>query len=185
MDAIRKSSFQPLALSLIAGAALLRLVPHPPNFAPIGALALFSGARLKGWQAYLIPILAMLITDPILSHMMGYSAYSSATLIIYLSLSMYVLLGRMLLQNTANAPKIAVVAIAGSIQFFLITNFLVWSSGSLYAHSFAGLISCYLAALPFFGYTLTADLFYSAILFSVYAVLKSRSERTAGDILAS
>jgi len=64
----KRSNPQPVAIALAVGAALLRLVPHPPNWAPVGAVALFGGARLKGWSAYLVPLLAMLITDPILSH---------------------------------------------------------------------------------------------------------------------
>ena len=172
----RKSSYQPVALGLILGAAMLRLIPHPPNFAPVGALALFSGARLKGWQAYLVPVLAMLITDPILSHMAGYPAYSRATLVIYLSVLMYVLLGRGFLQNSSKLIRIASVAFLGSVQFFLITNLMVWGGGTLYPHTPSGLLLCYTEALPFFGYTLGGDLVYAAILFGTYAVLKDRLE---------
>ncbi|MDQ2712699.1 MAG: hypothetical protein M3Y24_10810 [Acidobacteriota bacterium] len=172
----RKSSYQPVALGLILAAAMLRLIPHPPNFAPVGALALFSGARLKGWQAYVVPLLAMLITDPILSHMVGYSAYSSATVIIYLSILIYVLLGRTFLRNSSKVVRIASVALLGSIQFFLITNLMVWGGGTLYPHTPSGLLLCYTEALPFFGYTLAADLFYAAILFGAYAALRYRLE---------
>ncbi len=73
-----KTSFQPLALVLTVVAALVRLIPHPWNFAPIGGMALFGGSRLRGWQAFGIPLLAMIVTDPIISHMMGYPAYSKA-----------------------------------------------------------------------------------------------------------
>ncbi len=172
----RKLSYQPIALGLILAAAMLRLIPHPPNFAPVGALALFSGARLKGWQAYAVPLLAMLITDPILSHMAGYSAYSSATLIIYTSILIYVLLGSTLLRNSSKVVRIASVAFLGSLQFFCITNLMVWGSGTLYPHTPAGLLLCYTEALPFFGYTLAGDLFYAATLFGAYALLRDRLE---------
>ncbi len=82
----RKPSFQPLAFTLTVAAALLRLAPHPPNFAPVGSVALFGGAKLRGWQAYCVPLLAMLVTDPIRSRIEGnYAAYSWGTLIIYAS----------------------------------------------------------------------------------------------------
>ncbi len=175
-----KSPVQPVALGLTLAAALLRLVPHPPNFAPVGSIALFGGAKLRGWQAYAIPLLAMLITDPILSHMAGYPAYSKATPIIYFSFLLYVILGRSLLKGKTSPLRIASVAAAGSLQFFLVTNFFEWWEGiSMYPHTLAGLAACYAAALPFFSRTLIADLFYSGVLFAAYALLTGRRSVSA------
>jgi hypothetical protein len=171
----RKSSFQPIALTLTVIAAFLRLVPHPPNFAPVGSVALFGGARLRGWQAYVIPVLAMLVTDPILSHMAGFPAYSWASLVIYFCFLVNVVLGRSFLRKTSSPARIAGVAVAGSIQFFIITNFFVWlGDGALYPHTTGGLVACYVAALPFFARTVLGDLFYSAVLFGAYALLSRR-----------
>jgi hypothetical protein len=171
----KESSSHPVALTLTLAAALVRLIPHPPNFAPVGGIALFGGARLKGWQAYLIPVLAMLVTDPILSHMAGAPAYSSLTPVIYLSFLINVLLGRVFLANTVNPGRIGAVALLGSAQFFLLTNFGVWlGSGTFYAHNAVGLMACYVAALPFFGRTLLADLFYSGVLFSLHLLISKR-----------
>jgi hypothetical protein len=172
----QKKTFQPLALTLTIGAALLRLVPHPPNFAPIGGVALFGGAKLKGWQAYLVPLLAMLVTDPIRSWMEGgYPAYSWFTLVTYSSFIISVILGRLFLRRSASVARIASVALLGSLQFYLITNFPSWaSSNSLYPHTWSGLIACYVAALPFFGRTVLADLFYTGVLFSAYHLLSRK-----------
>ena len=178
----KKPSFQPVALGLTIAAALLRLVPHPYNFTPVGGAALFGGARLSGWQAYLVPLLAMLVTDPILSHMAGYPAYSTATLVIYFSLAIYVLLGRKLIGSSTNPWRIGGVTLLGSIQFFLITNFFVWYGDATYPHTLAGLSACYVAALPFFSRTLAGDLFYSAALFSAYAILSRKLEPEAKRI---
>jgi hypothetical protein len=172
----KKSSFQPVALGLTIAAAFLRLVPHPPNFAPVGSVALFGGARLRGWQAYAVPLLAMMITDPILSHMAGFHAYSWATLVIYSCFLINVILGRVFLRSSMNVGRIAAVAIVGSIQFYVITNFYEWAAGSLYAHTSAGLLECYIAALPFFGFTVLGDLFYTGVLFTLHAVLARRLE---------
>jgi len=170
-----KSSSQPVALSLTLAAALIRLLPHPPNFAPIGGLALFGGARLKGWQAYLIPVLAMLVTDPILSRISGFPAYSRMTPVVYGCFLINVLLGRFFLSETVSPVRIGGIALAASTQFFLITNFFVWlGSGVFYAHNAAGLAACYTAALPFFGRTFLADLFYSGVLFSAHYALSRK-----------
>lgn len=172
----RKSSFQPLALTLTVLAALVRLVPHPPNFAPVGGVALFGGAKLRGWQAYCIPILAMLLTDPIRSRLEGgYPVFWWATPIIYGCFLINVLLGRIFLRRSSSPRRIACVAVAGSLQFFAFTNLFEWWGGiTAYPHSLSGLIECYTAALPFFGRTLLADLFYSALLFTAYAILSRR-----------
>jgi hypothetical protein len=177
---LKPNSSRPLAIVLTIVAALVRLVPHPPNFSPIGGVALFGGARLRAWQAYLVPLLALVLTDPIRSRLEGgYPAYSAMTPIIYGSFLISVFLGRTFLRNTSNPLRIASVAFAGSLQFFLITNFFVWlDARDFYARSFAGLTTCYVAALPFFGRTVLADLFYSAVLFGVYALASRRLEST-------
>ena len=158
------------ALALTVLGALLRLAPHPPNFAPIGATGLFSGTRLRGWQAYLVPLIAMLLTDPIMSAMAGhYPAYSPLTVIIYASMMVYVFLGRTLLSGSSGPGRIALVCLLGSTQFFLITNFFVWVGQEVeYPHTIAGLIACYTAALPFFERTVLGDLFFTAVLTGAY-----------------
>ncbi|MBV9156071.1 MAG: hypothetical protein JO097_07395 [Acidobacteriaceae bacterium] len=172
----KKSSFEPVAFTLTVLAALLRLAPHPPNFTPVGSVALFGGARLRGWQAYCVPLLAMLVTDPIRSKMEGsYAAYSWTTLVVYGCFALNVLLGRVFLRHSSQVWRIALVALAGSVQFFLITNlFSWWGAGSLYPQTFSGLLECYVAALPFFGRTILGDLFYSGVLFTAYAFLRHR-----------
>ncbi len=159
-------------------AALVRLAPHPPNFSPIGGVALFGGARLRGWQAYVVPLLALAITDPIRSRMEGgYPAYSSGTIIVYASFMISVFLGRTFLRNTNSPVRIASVVFAGSLQFFLITNFFSWFSlGDIYPRTLSGLATCYIAALPFYGRTLLGDLFFSGVLFGAYALLSRRLE---------
>lgn len=169
----RKTGFQPLAFTLTVLAALVRLLPHPPNFSPVGGLALFGGARLNGWQAYIVPLAVMLVTDPLRSLVEGhYPAYSWTTLFVYGCLLLNVSLGRVFLRNTASAWRIASVAVLGSTQFYLLTNLPSWWSDPAYSHTTAGFAACYVAALPFFGRTLLGDLFYSGVLFSAYALLK-------------
>jgi hypothetical protein len=172
----KPQSSQALALIMTVLAALVRLVPHPPNFSPIGGVALFGGARLRAWQSYVVPLLAMVLTDPIRSRLEGgYPAYSAMTPIIYASFLISVFLGRAFLRNTNSPLRIASVAFVGSLQFFVITNFFVWlGAADMYPQTFSGLAACYVAALPFFGRTVLADLFYAGVLFGAYALVSRR-----------
>ena len=159
---------EPLALGLTLLGAFARVVPHPPNFAPVGGMGLFAGSRIKGWQAYLVPLLLMAVTDPLLSALYGFPAFSSRTPFIYGSLLVTVWIGRRWLRSP-NVRRIALTAFLCSLQFFLVTNAAEWLLGNMYPHTAAGLVACYMAAIPFFGNTLASDLLYSGLFFGLYA----------------
>jgi hypothetical protein len=120
-----KANWRPAALTLTVLGALARLLPHPPNFAPVGATSLFAGARLPRWQAYLVPLALMAVTDPILASFYGVQPFTKYQLFVYGSFLISVWLGRRL-RNTENISRIAAVTVVNSIQFFLITNFGSW-----------------------------------------------------------
>jgi hypothetical protein len=146
-------------LTAIVTAAALRLIPHAPNFSPIAAMALFGGAYLgKRWLAFIAPLAAMLLSDAII----GFHPYMWAT---YLSMALIVLIGWAV--RTRITP-----AVASSVLFYLLTNFSVWLGSSVYPQTLAGLVACYVAAIPFFQNTLAGDLFYSALLFGGFALLE-------------
>jgi len=166
-----KANWRPVAVSLTVLGAVARLLPHPPNFAPVGATSLFAGARLPRWQAYLVPLVALAVTDPILSPFYGFQPYSKYLLFTYLSVLVSVWLGRRL-RNTESISRIAAVTVVNSIQFFLITNFGSWLWFQAYPRTAAGLASCYISAIPFFGWTLSSDILYTAVLFGLYAWLR-------------
>lgn len=153
---------RPLALTLVVAGALVRLVPHPWNFAPVGGTSLFAGARLRGWQAYMVPILLMLVTDPFLG------GFGIATPFVYLSFLINVWIGRRL-RDSENPIKIGTAAVISSMQFFLISNF--GSFVGYFPHTWAGLARCYTLALPFYAPTLVSDLLCTGILFGLHAVL--------------
>jgi hypothetical protein len=157
---------RPLAIGLMVLGALIRVTQHG-NFAPVGALSLFGGARLRAWQAYLLPLVLMAATDPLVG------GYSASTPLIYASFLISVWIGS-LLRRTENPLAIGAAAVAGSLQFFLITNFAVWAGSSMYPHTWTGLVSCYAAGIPFYGRTLASDVFYSAVLFGLHAWLSRR-----------
>jgi hypothetical protein len=178
-----KANWRPVAISLTVLGAVARLLPHPPNFAPVGATSLFAGARLPRWQAYLIPLVALAVTDPILSPFYGFQPFSRYLLFSYLSVLISVWLGRRL-RNTESISRIAAVTVVNSIQFYLITNFGSWLWFQAYPRTAAGLASCYVAAIPFFGWTLASDVLYTGVLFGLYAWL-SRTVATSERLTAA
>jgi uncharacterized protein DUF6580 len=161
------------ALGLTAVGAVLRILPHPPNLAPVGAMSLFAGANLAGWQAYLVPLLLMAVTDPIIAAMGGFDPFSRGTIFIYGSFLISVWIGKHL-RGSYSPARIGGAAFLCALQFFLITNFSTWMLSRMYPHTLAGLGACYVAALPFFGYTLIGNLFYSAFFFGAHYWLTRR-----------
>jgi len=152
-------------LTAIVGAAALRLVPHPPNFAPIAAMALFSGAQLgRRPIAFAAPLGAMLLSDAVIG-------FHSGMVFVYASVALIVLLGSFAL------PRISVLrlggaAVASSVLFFIVTNFGTWLMSGMYPLTAGGLADCYVAAIPFFQNTVAGDLFYSGLLFGGFALLE-------------
>ena len=167
------SNRRSLAAGLVILGAVSRLLPHPPNMTSVGAMGLFAGSRLKKWQALSLPLVCMLITDPILGRINGYAAFRWGTLFIYASLMLNVLIGRWLVRND-NPARIALAAVICSVQFFVVTNFSVWLLDAYYPHTWSGLAACYVAAIPFFGKTLAGDLMYTAIFFGLYALVSRK-----------
>jgi len=150
-------------LLAIVTAAMLRLLPHPPNFSPIGAMALFSGAYLgRRALAFAAPLGALLLSDAVLGFYHGMATVYAADLLI-------VLMGSLVLQRRS-AFRIGAAAVASSILFFVITNFGMWLSSGLYPRTVVGLEACFVAAIPFFQNTLAGDLFYAAVLFGGFKV---------------
>jgi len=166
----KNTAWRPAALSLTVLGALARLLPHPPNFAPVGAVSLFSGARLPAWQAYLVPLALMAITDPIIAAFHGIAPFGREQLFIYSSFVIAVWLGRRL-RSTSNVPRIAAFALLNSVQFFLVSNFGTWLGSHMYPQTASGLATCYAAAIPFFGWTVASDLLYTGVIFGLYAWL--------------
>ncbi len=146
---------------MVLTAAMLRLLPHYPNFTPIAGMALFGGAYFSDKKtAFIIPFAAMFLSDIILG-------FHSTMWAVYLSFAVIVMIG-LSLKERKKISNIFVASISSSVLFFVITNFAVWLSGGIYPKSFAGLTECYIAAVPFFSYTMLGDLFFAAILFGAF-----------------
>lgn len=154
-------------LLLILAGVLLRLLPHPANFAPIAALALFGGTYLNKKYALLIPLVAVFLSDLYLGF---YSIPIMAA--VYGSFIIVGLLG-LWLKKHKNTQNTIGVTVLSSVLFFVITNFAVWAFSPWYAKTLPGLLQCYYMALPFFRNTLLGDFFYVGVFFGVYAISTS------------
>lgn len=164
-----------LGSGLAVGTGLFRLVPHLPNFTPVGGLGLFAGARMPLWQALTVPLLVMAGSDLLLQSLYGMAPFHP---FVYASIMVSVGLGRLLLRNVNSPWRIGVVSLLASSQFFLLTNLGVWMAWPMYPRTLAGLVECYLAALPFFQYTLLGDLTFCGMMFGAYALMKRKSRLT-------
>lgn len=167
---------------MILIAALSRVLPHPYNFTPLVAISLFGGATFtQKWQAYLIPIAAYLISDVVLSMIGAQGFYGLTQFFVYGGMLLVVALGTKMGQP--KALKVLGFSLSGSAIFWIVSNFGVWFANYLAAGSAtheAGLTigMTYLRALPFYNEfsnqlflgAFGGDLFYSAILFGVYAL---------------
>lgn len=175
MAADSPSSWKPmtLALTLAVGtlSACLVLLPEsvrPWNFAAIGAVGLFAAARLKFVQAILVLAIMLLVKDLCIFAKYDWPPEPLS----WVAFLGYALLGRLLLRKTESPLRIGGAAVAGSLLFFLVSNFGSWVTQALpYGYSLEGLANCYEAAIPFYRGTLVGDVFCTAYLFAAHAVL--------------
>ena len=154
-----------LIVALIVIGMVARFLPYPPNFSPIGAIALFAGATLGAkFRAALIPLTAMLLSD----YWLGMHTLMP---VVYGCFLFNVWLGSRI-QSRLKPLSVFGVSVAGSVVFFAVTNGACWYVG--YPHTWAGLVSCYTLAIPFFQNTLAGDLFFTTVLFGSFALAQWR-----------
>lgn len=166
--------------AMILLAAFSRVIPHMPNFSPLGAIALFGAAHFqKRWQALLIPIAATWLSDLFLNNVVYAQYHPTFTWFYsgfywqYGSYALIALLGMFTLQ-TITWPRILLSALGSSAIFFLVTNFSCWLGSSTYTQDFGGLMTCYAAGIPFLNGTLLGDLCYATALFGSFAWLQQQ-----------
>jgi hypothetical protein len=156
--------FWALTLMILA-AAFTRLIPHYPNFTAVGAMALFGGAYFsKKYLAFIVPVAAMLISDLFLG-------FYSGMWVVYLSFLLIVVIG-MQIGQTKKPGRVLLASVTASVSFFLITNFALFPPNIIYPQNLAGIVESYIAAIPFFSYTLLGDLFFVGIMFGAFEIAK-------------
>jgi len=152
-----------LGLFLIVLVAAMRIAPHPWNFTPVGAMALFAGAVLRDRRlAFLFPLLALFAGDI-------FVGFHKLMFVVYASFLINVTIG-LWLRDRRTIARISLATLLGAIQFFLVTNFAVWQFLSGFPHTPSGLLACYIAGIPLFWNTLAGDASYATLLFGAYAL---------------
>lgn len=169
-----KLSPGPLVLgAMILLAVATRLLYHfqpglvPPNFSPVEAVALFGGAYFADRRlALLVPLAAMALSDLVIG-------FHGLLWLVYACVAVSTVLG-FGLRGKVGIARVAAYSVIGSTLFFFVTNFGVWFGSSMYPQSWAGLVECYVAAIPFYKNTLAGTLFYAALMFGGFALLRAR-----------
>lgn len=167
---------------MIFAAAFSRLLPHPHNFTPIGAISLFGAAYFsRKYLAFVVPFLAMWFSDLLINNVVyaqmypeyysGFSWFGNPA--VYLSFALIVLLGFVLLQKVTPLRLLG-GSLSASLLFFLVTNAQVWLVSPTYPNTGAGLMAAYAAGIPFFWNTLLGDLFFTGVLFGAFAFFQHR-----------
>ena len=177
-----------LVIVMILVAAMTRLIPHYPNFTAVGAVALFGGAYLSKRMAFIIPVVALFISDLFLNNLIyarlypefydGFMLFNVKGLPVYGAFIAVILIGMFFIKK-ATIKNVLGSAVLASVVFFLITNFAVWAGSVIYPKSLAGLLACYTAAVPFFWNTLLGNVVFVTVLFGGYAWVRNRQTQAA------
>lgn len=161
-----------LALILITLGVLCRVYQPIYNFAPVVAIALFSGFVFKNRMfAISIAILSSLIGDAIIAYTNNYSFLHSTIVFVYGAYFMIVILGEKIQKSTYPILSIATFGVVASLVFFVTTNLGVWLMDNMYPKNSTGLIECFVLAIPFYKYSFVSDLIYIPIIFGTYALV--------------
>lgn len=164
-----------LAYVFILFAVALRFLPHPMAFTPVGAALLFFGARGPRRQLW-VPLVLLAASDVALTTLVYRYPFSWDHFVTWTWYAGMLWLGTTLKQN-AGPVRILGSALAGSVSFFLISNFAVWAAWDMYPRTAAGLLTSYDAGIPFFRHAVAGDLLFTAVMFATPVVVHMISER--------
>ena len=165
-------------LTLVVAAS--RFLPHPPNVTCVGALGLFAGCYLVGRRAYLVPIAVLLLSD-VIGHVLqipGMGFYNSVTMLfVYAGMTAAIPVGRWMRSNQSKL-RVPAGSLAASTLFFIVSNLGVWLGG-WYSMTLGGLVACFTAAIPFYGYTIAGDLAFTVVLFGAWEFSRNFATKPA------
>ena len=165
---------------IILLAASTRIMPHPPNFSPMAAIGLFGAAHFaKKWQAFLIPLIGIWISDLVINNFV-YSSHSSNFVWFYggfywqyISYVFIIFAGLFIFNKGISVTNTLGGMVSSSGIFFLFSNFGVWAGGAMYTKNISGLITCYAAGIPFIHNTIISDALFTTVLFGTYYLLQT------------
>jgi len=162
------------AYLLLLVAVFSRLLPHAGmwNFTAVGGALLYFGAR-RSWREMLAPLAALMATDYILTIYMFHYAFHwqnyATTWAWYL---MAMVLGQILLKARTTAVRVGAGSLLGPTSFFVVSNYVVWVSSSMYSHDASGLLTCYTMALPFYRNDVVSTAVVAGLAFGLPALAR-------------
>lgn len=175
-----------LAYLYVIFAVLARMpfMPHPWNFTPVAAALLYFGARGSRRQIW-APFALLAASDVILTKFVYSYPLTWDQLVVWAWYGAILLLGTQLSEN-ATWLRIGGAALASSVSFFVLSNFAVWASGTMYPKTLSGIMTCYAAGLPFFRRTIAGDMLFTAVMFGLPAAagVIARSHKPQGAAAA-
>jgi len=171
-----------LLIGMIVLAAVARLLPHWPNFTPIGAMALFGASKLpRKWMAWVVPFAALYASDVALNNIF-YGQYYEGFYLgfntwVYVGFAVSIMMGFGLLRNREfNWLRLGGVTLGSTAVFFLLTNFGAWLGSPVYPQTTAGLMAAFTAGLPFLLNSVAGNLFFAGVLFGGAQVVLPRPD---------
>jgi hypothetical protein len=169
-----------ILVAIIFLAAFSRIIPHMTNFSPFGAIALFGAAYFyKKWQAFIIPLVATWLSDLFINNTIYAHNYNSFTWFYegyywqYMSYLLIAVYGLFVFKKV-NVSNVIFGAIGSTAIFFIITNFGSWIGNTMYPQNFGGLMTSYIAGIPYLKGTLFSNLMYTAVLFGFFAYFQKQ-----------
>lgn len=165
---------------IIVLAVAMRFVPHLANFSPVYGALLFGGASLKKRDSVWFPVLLLGVSDVILTNFVYHLNIGWGELVQMVAFASIAIAGWML-RKYFSAMRFAAACVAGPTAFYLISNFGVWVGFHSYPPTWAGLVACYVAAIPFFGRTLASTALFAAVLFGLQHFYAGRVARGAAQ----
>jgi hypothetical protein len=170
---ITQEKEQLMSYLVVLLAVLTRFIPHMPNFSPVFGALLFGGAHLRRRDAIWYPLVLLAASDVVLTTVVYKMRLGRGQSITWLGFAVVSLIGYWL-RKRETVARIGVAALAGPTAFFFIGNFGVWLGWRMYPATWDGLITCYVAALPFYRNSLLASVAYTVVLFGANEIYRRK-----------
>jgi hypothetical protein len=168
-----------LAVLFVVLAVAVRFLPHVGNFTPVGAALLFFGAKQPRKHMW-FPVALLALSDIALNRFVYHFPITWETFVSTGWYTVAILIGS-LLKDKVTPLRVVGASLTGSVSFFVISNFAVWTAYNMYPHTLAGLGACYIAAIPFFRGTFASDLLYALAIFAAPLAIEAIQRQFASS----
>jgi hypothetical protein len=172
-----------LFVALIVLTAIMRVLPHPPNFTPVVAMGLFGAAHFRRIWAIVVPFLGLFLSDLYLNNVVYSQYYEGFVWVtswwVYAAFAATMLVGYIFLKEKINPTRVIGSSLTASVVFFLVSNLSAFFESQMYPRTWEGLVTCYAAGLPFLLRSGLGDLLFAGLMFGSYAWLTRRQVATA------